>query len=1298
MASFREIVEIIISADGKQAVAEIGKVGAAADKDLKKASTGATHLSSSFLKAGAVMVGAGAAIGFGIASTVKAAESAELAQIKLNTVLKNSPALAGVSAGAFNKQAIALSQVTVASHVAVNELQAMLGQFGMTKTQILELTPAVVDIARKMGIDLPSAAKAVGKAVDGNSAGLRRLGVNLDLTAYKSDHFGAVLQALGVAHGYAIAEGKTFDGQLQILGHNMDRFKESVGRGALSILNDLLPALNSVAGGLGNLDAATGGAIGRFATIGAGSSIAVGGLLLLVGAAMKARAAMAAMAETAPMAASAIGVLGGAALGFAIGAAVDQAVQALLNKLIPGADDARNAVIKFGGDGKKAVSAFKDSVQRDLGPDLFSRDMFSSPGSFLGTFPKALKNLTDSSGAAKDAIVSNFKKIAESSPASAKNLLANLKTEDPTFAARNLGGSWKALDSVLAGVTQKTLAQKAAQDGLTLSDEQAKQANDNLTKALGDWTKEQDTAAAKTQTYVDSVFQAADAQDAWAAASKTLADDMKGTDLTKRAADIRAVATASKEWAIQRLGPDATASEKTKAGYDAEIGSLKALETQYPALRPVIDGYIADLGRANAASQANSTELGIAVASLQALEDKYPQLRSAIDPLISKLHELDAAQGTDANATAISVLEGLKGKYHDLRNEIQKVIDLINGVSKTSPALPSAGPATLPTSKSLVAGSVAVPGLPDAQKNLDHFKDTLIGLPPFRAPVISVPGAPESTAQLGTFDKTLRGLPPGAAPSISAPGADVSTGQVSAFDRQLLGLPPEAHTDVNAPGAPAAKAGTDQFLQSVGAIPPEKHTTISAPGAFESALAIGNVGAALGGIHDATAHVGVAGAAEAVLALGSVGSAIGSIQGSNVHVGVQVSKTVRAEGGPLRKGQGATVGEQGTELWLPKSVQPPAKAAQGAAKASVDARTGKAPAKAPVGVYLLTAGPHPFVAPTDGTVVPHEKVAETAAALGIDPNKIPRRARGGTLRRKETALVGEAGREVYVPLGPGDPLVVGQAGPALFTAPQAGEVFPHAESEQLLRAQGTSVASTRAPLLAGTSTPAVAQNRNASNASKIADATKTVTVAQAALAEAVKQGNTAVIARAEQAVKQSKAALVDARSTTPRPDLPRRAPEEIAALPTKAIPTPTRPVQSPSRVLAMAGVRDTAARSAGTNVEPNVEQLYTDFPDALSQRYGDWRGGNLPHAASSTVASRLASSGLSTPSRETVGTPPLPSITTRDGVARMSVSTPNTTYNITVQAPLSNPVDIGKKVVEVVTAYEKRNGSSWRNR
>lgn len=290
MASATEVLRLLITADAKGAVSSIESVGKAADKDLKKAEAGSKRLGDAFLKTGAVMVGASAAIAVGLASTVKSALDSEHAQLKLQNTLDKMPKLAGANVSAFNKQASAIQNVTVVSDEAVNEAQAMLGTFNLTEKQILKITPLVVDYARKFGTDVVDASKQVGKALMGQIGALQRNGVTIDQTAYKADRFNAVFTALKQqAGGFATQEGKTLDGQLKILSNHFDDFKESVGRGVISVLNDLLPLANKVGSAFGSIDEASGNTIGKVGAVAVGVLGVGGAFTFAAGAAIKAR-------------------------------------------------------------------------------------------------------------------------------------------------------------------------------------------------------------------------------------------------------------------------------------------------------------------------------------------------------------------------------------------------------------------------------------------------------------------------------------------------------------------------------------------------------------------------------------------------------------------------------------------------------------------------------------------------------------------------------------------------------------------------------------------------------------------------------------------------------------------------------------------------------------------------------------------------------------------------------------------------------------------------------------------------
>lgn len=295
--AFTERLAILISADGDAAIKELGKVGDAAEKDLGRASTAADQWGSRFVRSGALMVGAAAAMGVGLFKAAQAFDEANQSEIRLQNTLKNNPLLAGQSIDSFKNLADSIQKKTAADGDAVIAGMAMLGTFRVTGDQIKQLTPLVVDYARKFGVDLVDANAAVGKALDGQSGALKRNGVTIDEATFATDRFRAVQEALRTqVGGFAAQEGKTFSGQLERMRNNLGDLQESIGSGVVGVFNKLLPVISKVTEGFKGIDSSTGGAVGQFAafaTIGLGT---VGTLLLVVGSVIKAKLAMQEMA------------------------------------------------------------------------------------------------------------------------------------------------------------------------------------------------------------------------------------------------------------------------------------------------------------------------------------------------------------------------------------------------------------------------------------------------------------------------------------------------------------------------------------------------------------------------------------------------------------------------------------------------------------------------------------------------------------------------------------------------------------------------------------------------------------------------------------------------------------------------------------------------------------------------------------------------------------------------------------------------------------------------------------------
>ena len=360
-----ERLQILIDADAGGAVREFKKIGNTADRELGKATKSMDRMSSKLTSFGAGAVVGAAALGAGLAMFAKEAGEAETQQLKLSNSIKNSENAFAGNGKALRDQASALMKVTVADDDAIVSAQALLVQFGRTSSETEKLTPLVVDLSRKLGIDLDSAAKAVGKASDGSSGALKKMGIEVvDLGGGATATQNTIAALAGSVQGFAESEGQTFAGQMQIMSNSFSELKENVGKGVLEIVNPIL-GIGAAAGSVNPEIASTAGKLG---TIGAGAAGMIGALSLGTGALMKMSGQFTQVATVggvatrsltgAGKAAGALGALAAAAVVYELGKALnDASINA--DKLAAATDRASN---NFATTGKVNLQDFKTST------------------------------------------------------------------------------------------------------------------------------------------------------------------------------------------------------------------------------------------------------------------------------------------------------------------------------------------------------------------------------------------------------------------------------------------------------------------------------------------------------------------------------------------------------------------------------------------------------------------------------------------------------------------------------------------------------------------------------------------------------------------------------------------------------------------------------------------------------------------------------------------------------------------------------------------------------------------------
>ena len=208
-------------------------------------------------KAGLAFAAAGAAAGAYAVKLavdgVKAAIEDEAAQIRLATSLKNATGATNDMIASVEKQIL---KTSLATGVADDKLRPALSRLALSTgdvTKAQDLLSLALDISQATGKGLDSVANSLGKAYDGNTAALGKLGIGLSAAELKAMSFTEVQGKLSDLFGGAAAENsKTFAGRLQILKVTFDEAKESIGARLLPIIQQLVEFIvNKVVPALG---------------------------------------------------------------------------------------------------------------------------------------------------------------------------------------------------------------------------------------------------------------------------------------------------------------------------------------------------------------------------------------------------------------------------------------------------------------------------------------------------------------------------------------------------------------------------------------------------------------------------------------------------------------------------------------------------------------------------------------------------------------------------------------------------------------------------------------------------------------------------------------------------------------------------------------------------------------------------------------------------------------------------------------------------------------------------------------
>ena len=217
-------------------------------------------------KAALAFAAAGAAIGAFAVSAVKAAAEDEQAQIKLAETIRSTTQATNEQIAGVEKY---ITKTSIAAGITDDELRPAFSRLVRSTKDVEDaqkLLNLALDLSAATGKPLEAVANALGRAYDGNTLALGKLGLGIDATTLKSQDFDTTFNQLNDTFGdFSENAAQSTQKQMERVKIALDEAKESIGAALLPIvqelttwiLNNFIPALEAFIAGLtgsGGLD------------------------------------------------------------------------------------------------------------------------------------------------------------------------------------------------------------------------------------------------------------------------------------------------------------------------------------------------------------------------------------------------------------------------------------------------------------------------------------------------------------------------------------------------------------------------------------------------------------------------------------------------------------------------------------------------------------------------------------------------------------------------------------------------------------------------------------------------------------------------------------------------------------------------------------------------------------------------------------------------------------------------------------------------------------------------------------
>ena len=243
MATGNRTLKLSILADVDDLKKKLGEADKAVESNSSKIADFGKKAAAAFAVAAAAAVAYGTKLAI---DGVKSAIEDEQAQLRLAAALKTAT---GATDDQIKATEAYILKTSLATGVADEQLRPAFQRLAVSTKDVNEaqrLLNLSLDIAKGRGLELETVANALGRAQDGNTTALGRLGLGLSKSELATLSFTEVQQKLSDLYGgSASANAETFQGKIDRLKVGFDEAKESLGVALLPQVEKFIGFLNN---------------------------------------------------------------------------------------------------------------------------------------------------------------------------------------------------------------------------------------------------------------------------------------------------------------------------------------------------------------------------------------------------------------------------------------------------------------------------------------------------------------------------------------------------------------------------------------------------------------------------------------------------------------------------------------------------------------------------------------------------------------------------------------------------------------------------------------------------------------------------------------------------------------------------------------------------------------------------------------------------------------------------------------------------------------------------------------------